>query len=98
MVGCSQAVYPPAVIQSVIKQMDVYETNGSPIGIPATMKLQPCMVSANLKDAMVRKCAALVFYVVRDIVQVREDSSLTCEVQVLLMSYLLSNVFIIVSF
>lgn len=57
MSACSQAVYPPAVIQSVVRQMEAYETAGSPVGIPARMALKPCMLTSNLPDTVVRSTA-----------------------------------------
>jgi hypothetical protein len=55
MVTCLQPVYPPMVIKSVKEQMDAYYAAkmDDEDKIPESMKLKPCMISSNLKDAVV---------------------------------------------
>jgi len=68
MTTCSSPVYPPAVIQAVTEQMDLYEKENKDTRsvlskkIPEGMQLKPCMTRANLSDAVVsaQNCYILV--------------------------------------
>jgi len=65
MATCSSPVYPPAVIQAVTEQMDLYEKDRNAAKnvdctIPEGMQLKPCMTRANLSDAVVSAQSYLV--------------------------------------
>lgn len=63
MTACNQEVFPPAVIDSVTNQMDVYEAKDTAANcnseIPRSMQVRPCLAKAPLGDALVSYSAEL---------------------------------------
>lgn len=53
MATCSSALYPAAVIESVIKQMSEAKEPSATNEIPPKLQLTPSMRASNIRDAIV---------------------------------------------